>query len=70
MLRFLQTLPKSQQDHLQALVEREAIKFWRRFERAHKAKTSKRRKRTTAVVKTRMSNVGSSVAGVCGGLSK
>ena len=55
---------------LEAMVEREAIKFWRRFERAHEAKTSKRRTRTTAAGKTRMSNVCSSVAGVSGGLSK
>ena len=52
MPRFLPTLPKPQQDRLEAMVEREAIKFWRRFERAHKAKTSKRRKRTTAAAKT------------------
>ena len=52
MPRFLPTLPKPQQDRLAAMVEREAIKFWRRFERAHKAKTSKRRKRTTAAGRT------------------
>lgn len=52
MPRFLPTLPKPQQDRLEAMVEREAIKFWRRFERAHKAKTSKRRKRTRAAGKT------------------
>jgi hypothetical protein len=50
--RFLPTLPKPQQDRLEAMVERETIKFWRSLERAHKAKTSKRRKRTTAAVKT------------------
>ena len=50
--RFLPTLPEPQQDRLEAMVEHEAIKFWRRFERAHKAKASKRRKRTTAVRKT------------------
>ena len=48
MPRFLPTLPKPQQDRLEAMVEREAIKFWRRLERAHKAKASQRRKRTAA----------------------
>jgi hypothetical protein len=52
MPKFLPTLPKPQQDRLEAMVEREAIKFWRRLERAHKAKTSKRRKQTTAARRT------------------
>lgn len=51
MPKFLPTLPKPQQDRLEAMVEREAIKFWRRLERAHKAKASKRRKRTKAAGK-------------------
>jgi hypothetical protein len=52
MPRFLPALPKLQQDRLAAMVEREAIRFWRRFERAHKAKTSTRRKRTNAAAKS------------------
>lgn len=52
MPKFLPTLPKPQQDRLEAMVEREAIKFWRRLERAHTAKTSKRRKQTTAARRT------------------
>ena len=53
--KFLPDLPKRQQDRLEAIVEREAVKFWRRLERAHKAKRSKksnRRKRTKAADKT------------------
>jgi hypothetical protein len=48
MPKFLPPLPKSQQDRLEAMVEREATKFWRGVERAHKAKRSKsnRRKRS------------------------
>ena len=42
MPKFLPPLPKPQQDRLEAMVEREATKFWRSVERAHKAKTSKR----------------------------
>jgi len=42
MPRFLPALPKPQQDRLEAMVEREAMKFWRRVEAAHKAKSSKR----------------------------
>jgi hypothetical protein len=55
MPKFLPELPKPQQHRLEALVEREATKFWRRVERAHKAKTSKRskyRKRTKTADKT------------------
>ena len=52
MPKFLPALPKPKQDRLEAMVEREEITFWRRFERAHKAKISKRRKRTTAAAKT------------------
>jgi uncharacterized protein DUF6968 len=44
MPRFLPDLPKrQQQDRLEAMVEREALKFWKGFERAHKAKASRRR---------------------------
>jgi hypothetical protein len=42
MPKFLPPLPKPEQDRLEAMVEREAIKFWRRTERAHKVKCSKR----------------------------
>jgi hypothetical protein len=52
MLKFLPSLPKPQQDRLEAMVEREATKFRRRVERAHKAKTSKRPKRTNAAGKS------------------
>ena len=45
MPRFLPPLPKPQQVRLAAMVEREAIRFWRRVERAHKAKRSKDGKR-------------------------
>lgn len=48
MPKFLPWLPKPQQDRLEAMVEREVAKSLRRAERAHKAKTSKRRKRTRA----------------------
>jgi hypothetical protein len=50
MPKFLPPLPKPEQDRLQAMVEREAIKFkfWRGVERAHKAKRSKRSKRSKA----------------------
>jgi hypothetical protein len=44
-------LPKPQQHRLEALVERETTKFWRRAEGAQKAKRSKEsngRKRTRA----------------------
>ena len=52
MPRFLPDLPKPQQARLQAIVEREALKFWRSVEPAHKAKASKRRKSTRDVGKT------------------
>jgi len=45
MPKFLPSLPKPYQDRLEAMVEREATKFWRRFERAHKAQSAKRSKR-------------------------
>ena len=32
-----------QQDRLQSIVDREALKFWRAVERAHKAKSAKRK---------------------------
>jgi hypothetical protein len=38
MPKFLPYLPKRQPDRLEALVEREANKFWRGVERAHKTK--------------------------------
>jgi len=44
MPKFLPELPKPHQDRLEAIVKRESIKFWRRVERAHKAKTSKKSK--------------------------
>ncbi len=46
MPKFLPVLPKPYQDRLEAMVEREATKFWRRFERAHKAKSVKSSKRS------------------------
>jgi hypothetical protein len=52
MPRFLPDLPKPQQARLQAIVEREALKFWKSVERAHKAKTSRRGKPTTAAGET------------------
>jgi hypothetical protein len=48
MPKFLPALPKPHQDRLEAMVEREATKFWRRIERAHKAKTSKRKRAKAA----------------------
>ena len=53
--KFLPDLPKRQQDRLETIVEREALKFWKGFERVHKAKTSKKskgRKRAKAADKT------------------
>ena len=52
MPKFLPYLPKPQQDRLEALMEREADKFWRGVERAHKAKTSTRRRRARAAGKS------------------
>ena len=48
MPKFLPALPKPHQDRLEAMVEREATKFWRRIERASKVKTSKRKRTNTA----------------------
>jgi len=44
MPRFLPDLPKPERARLEAIVEREAIKFWRRVEGARRAKTSKKSK--------------------------
>jgi len=55
MPKFLPDLPKAEQARLEAIVEREAIKFWRSVERAHKPKTSKEskgREWTKAAAKT------------------
>ena len=55
MPKFLPELPKPQRDRLEAMVEREATKFWRGVEHAHEPKRSKesnRPKRTTAADKT------------------
>ena len=41
MPKFLPDLPKPEQARLEAIVEREAIKFWRTVERVHKAKRPK-----------------------------
>jgi hypothetical protein len=41
MPKFLPELPKPHRDRLEALTEREAIKFWRQVERAAKAKSAK-----------------------------
>jgi hypothetical protein len=48
MPKFLPYLPKPQQDRLEALVEREANKFWAGVERAHKAKRSRKSARRPA----------------------
>jgi hypothetical protein len=42
--RFLPDLPKREQARLEAMVEREAIRFWSKFERAHKARAAKKAK--------------------------
>jgi hypothetical protein len=55
MPKFLPELPKPQRDRLEAMVEREATKFWRGVERAHKEKRSKesnRRQRSKTADKT------------------
>jgi len=44
MPKFLPDVPKAEQARLEAIVEREAINFWRSVERAHKRKTSKKSK--------------------------
>jgi hypothetical protein len=43
MPAFLPDFPKPLQDRLEAIVEREALKFYERVERAHKAKVGKGR---------------------------
>lgn len=45
MPKFIPDLPKPQKDRLQALVEREALRFWKSVERAHKAKRSRKSRR-------------------------
>jgi hypothetical protein len=52
MPKFLPWLPKPQRVRLEAVVEREITKWVRRAERAHKAKSSKGRKRLKAAGKT------------------
>jgi hypothetical protein len=42
MPRFIPDLPKPQKDRLQELVERQAVRFWKSVERAHKAKRSRK----------------------------
>lgn len=42
MPKFIPDLPKSQKDRLEALVEREALKFWKDRECAHKTKRARR----------------------------
>lgn len=44
MPRFLPDLPKPERARLEAIVDREAIKFWRSVEGAGRAKTSKKSK--------------------------
>jgi hypothetical protein len=46
--KFLPELPKRERARLEAIVEREATKYWRRLGSAHRRKASRRRKRTTA----------------------
>lgn len=45
MPKFLPSLPKAQQDRLETFVEREATKFSRGVERAHKARHSRKSRR-------------------------
>jgi hypothetical protein len=45
--KFLPELPKRELARLEAIVEREATKYWRRVERAHHGKASRHRQRTT-----------------------
>ena len=45
MPKFLPELPRRERARLATLVEREAKRYWRRLERAHKAKSSSHRKR-------------------------
>ena len=51
MPKFLPSLPRPYQDRLEAMVEREATKFWRSIERAHKRKSAKRSKRSHTAVR-------------------
>ena len=46
--KFLPELPKRERARLEAIVAREATKYWRRVERAHHGKASRHRRRTTA----------------------
>jgi hypothetical protein len=48
MPKFLPELPKLQQDRLEAIVQRETTRFWRRAQHAQKAKEQKRRGRKGA----------------------
>ena len=45
---FLPELPKRERVRLEAIVAREATKYWRRVERAHHGKASRHRQRMTA----------------------
>ena len=47
--RFLPDLPKRERARLERIVDREATKYWRRLERAHKGKAARHRKRTSGV---------------------
>ena len=51
MPKFLPELPKPHRDRLEALMEREATKFWRHVERPAKAKDAKRRTRNNSADK-------------------
>ncbi len=45
MPKFIPDLPKPQKARLQALVDREALRFWKSVVRAHKAKGSRKSRR-------------------------
>ena len=45
MPKFIPDLPKPQKDRLQELVERQAVRFWKSVERAHKPKRSRKSRR-------------------------
>jgi hypothetical protein len=45
--KFLPELPKRELARLEAIVEREATKYWRRADRAHHGEASRHRQRTT-----------------------
>jgi hypothetical protein len=45
MPKFIPDVPQPLKKRLEAMVEREAVKFWKGVERAHKAKTSKSSRR-------------------------